>query len=229
VWTIGQCTTADTPSFEATTLLVVAWSRLFREGVTELLRREERVRVVGVAASVSEAFAACEKLLPRLVLIDANLPDADLLGRRICSAAASSVVAFGLDESDVRIMEWAELGARGFVDQWASAAQLVEVLCGVCRDELVCSPRLAGRLLRRVANTGASTLAPPRRPLTSRELEVLGLLERGLSNKEIAVALSVELATVKHHVHNVLDKLDARGRGQAVARSRSLGAIGAPI
>lgn len=209
------------------TLLIVAWSQLFREGVSALLRGVDRVRVVGVAASAAEAMSACTRLRPRLVLLDANLPDAMLLGRRICSASSAGVVAFGLDEADDRVIAWAELGARGFVDQRASTAQLVEVLCGVCRDELVCSPVIASRLLRCVAGRGALEHAPPGRSLTRREREVLALMERGLLNKEIGVALGIELATVKNHVHNVLDKLEARGRGQAVARSRALGIIGA--
>ena len=217
---------AEAQAGPGATLMIVAWSQLFREGVSELLRDTDRVRVVGVAGSAAAGISGCAQLRPRLVLVDANLPDAMLLGRGICTASTAGVVAFGLDEADDRVIEWAELGARGFVDQLASTAQLVEVLCGVCRDELVCSPVIASRLLRRVAGRGALSHPPPRRGLTRREREVLALMDRGLLNKEIGVALGIELATVKNHVHNVLDKLEARGRGQAVARSRALGIVG---
>jgi two-component system nitrate/nitrite response regulator NarL len=215
-------------SGEPATLLIVAWSQLFREGLSELLRGVDRVSVVGVAASAVEGMSACARLRPRLALVDANLPDAMLLGRGICSAATAGLVAFGLDEADERVIEWAELGAGGFVDQRASTAQLVEVLCGVCREELVCSPVLANRLLRRIAGSGQPGQLYPRRRLTRREREVLALMEQGLLNKEIGAVLGIELATVKNHVHNVLDKLGASGRGQAVARSRALGIIEMP-
>jgi DNA-binding NarL/FixJ family response regulator len=95
------------------------------------------------------------------------------------------------------------------------------VVRGVVRDELPCSPQIASTLLRRVGAL-ASVAAPvePRARLTSRELEIVHLIERGLSNKEIGRELCIEVATVKNHVHNVLEKLQVRRRTEAVARIR---------
>ena len=90
------------------------------------------------------------------------------------------------------------------------------------RGEAACSPRVAAALLRRVADRGARArrLDGEFAPLTSRERQIVALIDEGLSNKEIAARLCIELSTVKNHVHNLLEKLGARGRGEAAARVR---------
>jgi DNA-binding NarL/FixJ family response regulator len=85
----------------------------------------------------------------------------------------------------------------------------------------VCSPRLAATLLRRVAVLAADRAQPRvEARLTARELEIVELIDEGLSNKEIASRLCIEVPTVKNHVHNILEKLDVRGRAEAAARVR---------
>src|SRR5436853_2470 len=86
-------------------------------------------------------------------------------------------------------------------------ASLPAVLEGGDRGEAVCSPRVAARLLRRVAALAAGSVGPLRTHLTGRECEVVRLIDDGLSNKEIARGLGIEVATVKNHVHNILEKL----------------------
>jgi len=90
------------------------------------------------------------------------------------------------------------------------------------RGEAVCSPRVAGALLRRIAalaTDGRSDRVPAH--LTKREREIMGLIDEGLSNKEIAKRLRIEVATVKNHVHNILEKLQVHRRGEAAARVRA--------
>jgi len=106
------------------------------------------------------------------------------------------------------------------VPRAASVEDLVAALESVGRGELLCSAQTAAALLRRVAALAAGRSAPaqPLSNLTRREREIGGLLEAGLSNKDIAVQLGIEVATVKNHVHNVLEKLQVHRRGQAAAR-----------
>jgi two-component system, NarL family, nitrate/nitrite response regulator NarL len=86
---------------------------------------------------------------------------------------------------------------------------------------LYCSPRVAGQLLRRLASRAElDSTQPPRLPLTGREAEIFRLVEIGLSNKEIAAQLGIEVGTVKNHVHNLLEKLRVRRRSEAIERLR---------
>ena len=91
----------------------------------------------------------------------------------------------------------------------------------VARGEMLCSPRLAATLLRRVATLARGTRRLGPVQLTPRELEIVELIDEGLSNKAIATRLSIELATVKNHVHNILEKLEVSSRAAAAARVRA--------
>lgn len=144
------------------------------------------------------------------------------------SQPAVRIVVFSATSNEQEVLRYAEAGVAGFVSLESSREDLVEIVQSAARGELVCPPNVAAALLRRV-----HVLAPRRpkldeSPLTARELEVAGLMEAGLSNKQIALQLHIELATVKNHVHRILEKLDARRRGEAVARLRDQGVLGGP-
>jgi DNA-binding NarL/FixJ family response regulator len=103
---------------------------------------------------------------------------------------------------------------------------LIATLASVVRDEMACSPRIAAALLRRVASLAVERSPwPSGARLTARELEVLGLIDEGLSNKQIAGRLCIELATVKNHVHNILEKLQVGRRSEAALQVRMHGLI----
>jgi two-component system, NarL family, nitrate/nitrite response regulator NarL len=107
------------------------------------------------------------------------------------------------------------------VTREASAEHVAEAVWRAANDELACSPRVAASLLRHVRELAA--LRPPDAAgpgLTPREREIVGLIDEGLSNKQIASRLCIELPTVKNHVHNILEKLHVSRRGEAVARLR---------
>jgi two-component system, NarL family, nitrate/nitrite response regulator NarL len=109
-------------------------------------------------------------------------------------------------------------GIDGYVPVNAAADDLVAVLDGLKRDELLCSPKVAASLYNCVGLLQAVSAEP----LTVRELEVVDLMNEGLSNKEIARRLGIEAATAKNHVQNILLKLNVHRRGQAVAKLRAL-------
>ena len=105
-----------------------------------------------------------------------------------------------------------------------SLDDLRRAIDSVARGESIVSPKMAASLLRRVSTLAADRAAPPAiEELTVREREIVGLIEQGLANKQIAARLNIELATVKNHVHRILEKLDVTRRGEIAARLRHQG------
>ena len=133
------------------------------------------------------------------------------------------MVALGVADADDHVLGCAEAGVAGYVPRDASLDDLVAVIESAFRGEAICSPRIAGSLLRRIATLAAGQNGTmPLAHLTGREREIVRLIDRGLSNKEIARDLGIEVATVKNHVHNILEKLQVRRRGEAAARMRGI-------
>jgi two-component system nitrate/nitrite response regulator NarL len=124
--------------------------------------------------------------------------------------------------SDDEIMTCAEAGIGGYLLREDPYAQLVTAVLTAARGDVWCPPPVAAVLMRRVGprGTGPEVSAGPGR-LTARERQILGLIDDGLSNKEIARRLSIEVRTVKNHVHNLLEKLRVHRRGEAAALLRS--------
>ena len=204
-------------------LFIVSDIRLYREGLAHILAADARLGVIGTAADVSAALTLVAERHADVALVDMAMAQSVATVRRIAEAAPGiKVVALGIRESDDDLIACAEAGVAGYVPRAASVSDLVTALEGVGRGELVCSAKTAATLWKRVAalaaksgETGSSDAAST---LTPRERETAALLEAGLSNKDIAVRLGIEVATVKNHVHNVLEKLAVHRRAQAVAR-----------
>jgi two-component system, NarL family, nitrate/nitrite response regulator NarL len=207
------------------TIFIVAEVRLHRDGLAGLLAGERRAKVVGGGAGSDQLLARIDVLKPNVVTLDVTAPDSLATARAIGVAVPSTkLVAFGLGDGEEIVLRCAEAGVVGFVPKEATADQLVEALESAMRGEVSCSPRMAATLLRRVATLAADQAAPlPEHRLTARELEIIELIDEGLTNKEIAARLTIEVATVKNHVHNILEKLEVRGRAEAAARVRIRG------
>ncbi len=203
-----------------TSVLVVAKVRLYREGLADLLARAG-FDVVGTSVDADEAVAELADVQPELVLLEVAGHNGVAEIRRLATVSDASIVAFGLSGSSNGVVACAEAGARGYVTRDQSGDELVEALESVARDEALCSPPIAAALMKRVAALATAAPAEPEVPLTRRELEIATLVERGLSNKEIAQRLVIEVATVKSHVHNILEKLNASHRAGAAAWLRS--------
>lgn len=197
--------------------------RLYREGVAESLSRYRQVDVVGVLGDGGDALPRLRELRPRVILLDITFPGSkELLRAIVREVPDSSTVALALGETESEIVDWAEAGVSGYVTRDASVVELVAVIERVCEGEVLCSPKVAGSLFRRVSALAADgRVAPARAVLTARERQVVELIDEGLSNKEIAARLFIELATVKNHVHNSLAKLNVARRGEAAARIRA--------
>jgi two-component system, NarL family, nitrate/nitrite response regulator NarL len=198
-------------------VLVVAGIRLYSEGLTLALEQTAHIRAVGTTASLDQLTTRLLELRPTVVLLDMGAPDGTTMIQTILDASPKSrVIALGMGESESEIIALAEAGIAGYVAREGSISDLVATIDSILRGELLCPPWVAGTLLRRVATLAADRRPWPQRArLSRRELEVVELIDEGLSNKEIAHRLCIELATVKNHVHNILEKLHVRRRSEA--------------
>ena len=203
-------------------IIIVSDTRLYREGLALSLERVDRVVVVSVTDSVASALTCIENKNPDVALLDFAMPDALALSHAIAAAQMPvKVVAFSVADTEDEICECAEAGIAGYVARNGSKEDLIAAVENAVRGEVLCSPRAAATLFRRLASHVQTTKQrPPEAALTSREQDIIALIDRGLSNKEIARQLKISLPTVKNHVHNILEKLQVRRRGAAAALIR---------
>ena len=208
-------------------VLVSAHVRLYREALAELLGREDDFAVVGAVGGGSDTLAAVRTLEPDVVVVDLDHGAGAEPIRELAGAPDTKLIGLIASDEDEDVIAYAEAGLAGFVNPDDSATDLAETIRAAARDEFECSPRTAGTLLRHVAElaSGRGNGGAQQAPLTGREQEVILLLDEGLSNKQIADRLHIELATVKHHVHHILEKLEAKRRSEAVARARHAGLL----
>lgn len=195
-------------------VLVVTEIRLYREGVAEALRRLEDVEVALTADNIATAVVASRQAEVDVVLLDMTLPDTTRAARSLLAARPFlKVVALAAPDEEPAVVACAEAGIAGYVSRDATLDDLATALRCTMRGEAPCSARVAASLLHHIAHQArARGHAPLPLQLTPREREVLPLLESGLSNKQIARALDLQLSTVKNHVHNILAKHGATGR-----------------
>jgi two-component system nitrate/nitrite response regulator NarL len=215
-------TPAQSDADRGTRVFIVAQVRLYRDGLAEALDRRDGFEVIGTAAATTEAVQAVRDVEAEVVLLDMAAVDTPEAARLVAGAAQdATVVGLAVVERESQVIAFAEAGIASYVPREASLADLVATIEGAARGEARCSPAITGSLLRRVAALAAERTAPPSdAPLTSREREVLELVDEGLSNREIGRRLFLAPPTVKNHIHNILEKLQVRSRGEAAARVR---------
>lgn len=200
--------------------VVVSDVRLYREGLAQILRDTDDIAVEATEPFDEGGFARLRAHRPDVTLLDLTLRE-DARAVRVIAATApgTRIVVLAVPELEPEIVAWVEAGIAGYVTRDSGLDELLTAIRSAAEDELVCSPRAAGALRRRVAAVAAERRTHDAHgDLTPREREVLSLIARGCSNKEIARALWIEIATVKNHVHNILEKLGVARRGEAVAR-----------
>jgi DNA-binding NarL/FixJ family response regulator len=205
-----------------TRVFVIAHASLYAEGLARLLAEDGRLSVVGTANDWAQALDRIRRLPrpPDVVLLDIEMPHGGAAVRALTAGTpAPRLIALAGSEEEDAVMPWAEAGVVGLVSRDASLDAVVGALKTAARGETAWSPGVAEALLNRFARLAQGR--PAGRPqLTSREREIVALIDRGLSNKEIASELQIELPTVKNHVHHLLNKLNATRRGQAAAMLR---------
>jgi len=203
-------------------LLLVIDVRLYREGLAAALGGQSKYTVVGAVGSCAAARTLVRSVAPDVVVLDMAVRDALELIRELRHEHTDvAVVAFAVDETTADIIRCAEAGASSYVTADASIDELSAAIEGAISGELLCTPRLAGELFRRLGRPRAARVDPAHPLLTARERQVLEYLRCGLSNKEIGQKLCLAESTIKNHVHHLLDKLGVRTRAQAAARALS--------
>ena len=210
-----------------TSVLVVDDQELVRAGLCTVLDQHEDLDVVGDAADGRAAIEEAKRLRPDVVLMDVRMPVLDGIAatREIVAASTASrilmLTTFDLDEY---VYEALQAGASGFLLKDTPPARLVEAIRTVRAGDALLAPQVTRRLVERFV---APRPEPPDSfgELTDREVEVLRLIARGLSNAEIADRLVLSLPTVKTHVGRILMKLGLRDRVQAVVMAYEAGIV----
>lgn len=214
----------DTP--QKIRIFVADDHHLFRKGLIGLLQSHDGFEVVGEASSGRDAVQQVQALKPDVVLLDVYMPD----GNGIEAAAAIAqllpschILMLSASADDDALFQALEAGADGYLlkDEWPEA--LFEAIEGAMHGEAALSPDLAERMLRAIRAERQHEQVRNEYELTPRETEILSLLVKGASNKEIAAQLFISPNTVKNHLHRILEKLHAKNRTQAVSKAEALG------
>ncbi|HSP72004.1 MAG TPA: response regulator transcription factor [Gaiellaceae bacterium] len=199
-----------------TSVLVVSDVVLYRLGIAHFLERDGRVTVTGSAGDGDSAVHAAGAAAPDVVLLDTTMPGYEAIAAALSGEVPGvRVLALTVAETEQAVVACAAAGAVGYVTRESSLDALVAAIDGAMRGEAILSPLMAGVLLRRAGGTAAADSREP--PLTRRQREIGVLLGEGLSNKEIAARLCIEVTTVKNHVHQILEKLQVERRSDVAA------------
>jgi DNA-binding NarL/FixJ family response regulator len=202
---------------------------LMRAGLRSVLSSDDGIEVVGEAGDGRTALDEIRKLRPDLVLMDIRMPDLDGISatREVLAAEPEiKVVVLTTFEEDDYIFEALSAGASGFLLKRTKPEELIAAIHTVADGDSLLSPSVTRRVIDRMAGQPAAALSGARlEGLTPREREVLELVGRGLSNREIAEAFFIEESTVKTHVKRILMKLGLRDRVQAVILAYETGVI----
>jgi DNA-binding NarL/FixJ family response regulator len=201
------------------TLLIVDDHPVVRDGLRGMFSADPRFDVLGEAGNGAEAIAAGEKLRPDVILMDLRMPQTDgvtaikELGKR---GVPSRVLVLTTYDTDSDVLPAIEAGATGYLLKDAPRDELFRAVEAAARGQAVLSPAVATRLMGQMRQ-------PASEPLSQRELEVLGLIARGSTNREAAKQLFISEATVKTHLLHVYAKLGVNDRAAAVATAFSRG------
>jgi DNA-binding NarL/FixJ family response regulator len=207
-------------------VLIVDDHALFRRGVRHTIEPEEDFEVVGEAEDGAEAMAKARELKPDLILMDINMPHCS--GLEAVSAIKGElpdvkIIMLTVHNEDKNLFEAIKRGAGGFLSKNVRAKSLLDSLRGVMKGEAAISRLMAGKILNEFARLAGVEDGNVASRLTPREREVLQKISKGLSNKEIALSLSISEHTVKAHVTSILSKLHLQNRFQAADYARRWG------
>jgi two-component system response regulator DevR len=215
---------ADTGSIG---IMLVDDHAIVRQGLRSILERESDMQVVAEASTAAEALAVVGRAVPQIVLLDLKLStSSDTEGLDLCAELCARHPELGvlvlttfLDEQ--LVLRAIRAGARGYVVKDVDTSGLIRAIRDVSRGESAFDARSAAAMVRGLN-------APPpedTRQLTARECEVLRLLARGLSNRDIGAQLYISETTAKFHVGNILRKLEVSRRAEAVYEASKMGLI----
>ena len=204
-------------------LLLVNETRLIGNVITVALEDEPDITVVASVTSMDEALQVIQEKEVDIALVSTRLPDqgALKLTRAIVELAPSTkVLALGLTEEKERVLRYVEAGATGYILKDDSLEDLIETVRDAREGKVFLSPHIAAAMMERLSNlahmfSDIENNVSDTTGLTSREIEVLELIGKDLTNQQIAEHLVIEVGTVKNHVHSILEKLNVSSRKEA--------------
>jgi DNA-binding NarL/FixJ family response regulator len=216
------------PGCAKPTVFILSDVRLYRDGLSRNLIRDGSLAVVGAAEASDATIASLKALELDAIILDFTIARSLEFAYALrVNLPRTKLVAFAVGNVDCALLAGAAAGISGYVHRDGSTDDLVKEVQHAVRGELHCSPRNAALLLEKIASlccAGAyqtrDSSADQMKSLTQREAEILNHVEKGLSNKEIARSLNISCATVKNHVHHILEKLNVSRRSQVLARVR---------
>jgi two-component system nitrate/nitrite response regulator NarL len=204
-------------------LIIVSPVHLVRDGLAEILRDRDGLALAGIVDLDPTGMAMIANTQPDVVLVDLGQTDHGVTAHLISAASPRArLVAFGLDETVDHVFACAAAGYSGYVARESNGDELHRAVVDAVEGRMHCAPNITAAMFARLA--GVLAKPEPQRflpALSQRESEILMLVDQGRSNKEIARQLSISAATVKNHIHNLLQKLQVSRRGQAAARLRA--------
>ena len=210
-------------------VLIADDQRLMREGLATLLALSDDIDIVAQAGDGAEAIELAKAHRPDVVLMDIQMPrvngvEATQTIRSILPA--TQIIILTTFDDDEYLLNGLRAGACGYLLKDMPSEQLTEAIRAAAKGQSPIGPEMARKLVNLVANNSIAPSAPTAASeLSEREVEVLRLIAAGSSNKEIAEKLFIAEGTAKNHVSNILSKLEARDRAQAVARAKELGLV----
>lgn len=203
---------------------------LFRDGLRVLLSTQPDIEVVGEATNGEEALRLAAKLRPHIVLMDMRMPILDgVEATRHLSETQPDcrVIALTTFDDDELVFEGLRAGAVGYLLKAVSTPRLLEAIRAVARGESILEPSVTAKVVAEFARLANQTSRPPAlpNPLSEREIEVLRLVAKGATNRQIAATLIIAEGTVRNHLTNILGKLGVSDRTQAAIKAKELGLV----
>jgi DNA-binding NarL/FixJ family response regulator len=207
-------------------ILIVDDHILFREGLVSLLKKQPDFQVIGEAGTVDEAVQLAIARSPDVILMDFSLPDGtglDATQAILSHLPKTKIVFLTVHETDDRLFSAVRSGAKGYLLKNIPVTTLLASLRALDAGEMAISPSMSTRIIEEYAQNPPYTShnnPSVNSSLTAREVEILSLISKGSTNREIAQKLVISENTVKNHIHNILEKLGLKNRREALQYAR---------
>jgi len=209
-------------------IMIISDIKIYCEGLSQVFSRIDNIDVIGAENNIEDAICKIKHNAPQVVLLDMTMTESCVMAvklMRICPS--TKIVALAVPEDENNIIQCAEVGFAGYVAREASLDELIKTVIGANKGEFHCPANIAVYIFRKVQSMAMCSrnrhLPDAGRisgllsgSLTRRERQIAALLADGLSNKQISRHFSIEVSTVKNHVHNILTKLEVKNRSQVI-------------
>jgi two-component system nitrate/nitrite response regulator NarL len=207
---------------DAIRIAVIDDHPMFREGAVQIFACMDDIEVVAEGATAADALRVAEELRPDVMLLDISLPGDGLEAAASIARTSPGVrtVMLTASESELDVAAALQVGARGYILKGSSGAEVVETVRAIFNGQSYVAPSLAARLLIQTGERAEVVAGKGGNDLTSREEEILSLVSRGMTNKEIANRLKLTERTVKHHMTSIMRKSKVRNRVEAMLMFR---------